>query len=85
MPVTRSEALFFTVGVVAGAAAAANYPWLKQKAGPLIAGAGAAFGDSYAEAARRVAEKVEAIQDAMAAMREANQGEGSGAPEASPS
>jgi len=81
MPVTRSETLFFTAGVVVGAAAAANYPWLKEKAGPLIAGVGAGFGDSYAEAARRVAEKVEAVQDAMAAMRRASQGQGEG-PEA---
>lgn len=82
MPVTRSEVLFFTAGVAVGAAAAANYPWLKKKAGPLIADVGAGFGDSYAEAARRVAEKVEAVQDAMAAMRRASRGEAPGAAEA---
>lgn len=82
MPVTRTEALFFTAGVAVGAAAAANYPWLKKKAGPLIAGVGTAFGDSYAEAARRVAEKVEAVQDAMAEMRRAAPGEGPGTTEA---
>ena len=39
MPMTRSEAMFFTAGLVIGAAAGANYPLLKEKFGPLLAGA----------------------------------------------
>ncbi len=31
MPVTRSEAMFFAGGLVAGVAAVAAYPWLKRK------------------------------------------------------
>ena len=75
MPMTRSEAMYFTAGLVIGASAGANYPLLKEKLGPLLAsalaGAGSAFGESYAEAAKKVAEKVEAVQDAMAEMRQA--------------
>ncbi len=74
MPMTRSEAMFFTAGLVIGAAAGANYPLLKEKLGPLLsgalAGAGSAFGESYAEMAKKVAEKVEAVQDAMAEMKQ---------------
>lgn len=31
MPVTRSEAMFFTGGLLAGVAAVAAYPWLKKQ------------------------------------------------------
>lgn len=76
MPVTRSEAMFFTAGLVIGAAAGASFPILKEKFGPLLsgalAGAGAAFGESYSEMAKKVAEKVEAVQDAMAEMKQAS-------------
>jgi hypothetical protein len=75
MPMTRSEAMFFTAGLVIGAAAGANFPALKEKFGPLLsgalAGAGSAFGESYSEMAKKVAEKVEAVQDAMAEMKQA--------------
>ena len=73
MPVTRSEMMFFAAGAAFGAVAGANYPLLKEKFGPVIAaalaGASSAVGDSYAEVARHVAEKVEAVQDAMAEMK----------------
>jgi hypothetical protein len=70
MPITRSEAMFFAVGVAVGAVARSAYPQLKEKLGPLLAGAGAAVGDAYSEAAKRVAEKVESVQDAMAENRQ---------------
>jgi hypothetical protein len=74
MPVTRSEMMFFTAGLVIGGAAGANFPTLKEKLGPLLsgalAGAASAFGDSYSEMAKKVAEKVEAVQDAMAEMKQ---------------
>jgi hypothetical protein len=73
MPVTKSEMLFFAAGAAVGAAVGANYPLLKEKLGPIIAaalaGASSAVGDSYAEVAKHVAEKVEAVQDAMAEMK----------------
>jgi hypothetical protein len=73
MPVTKSEMMFFAAGAALGAAAGANLPLLKEKLGPLfaaaLAGASSAVGDSYAEVAKRVAEKVEAVQDAMAEMK----------------
>jgi hypothetical protein len=73
MPVTKSEMMFFAAGAALGAAAGANLPLLKEKFGPLIAaalaGASSAVGDSYAEVAKRVAEKVEAVEDAMAEMK----------------
>jgi hypothetical protein len=76
MPVTRSEMMFFAAGAAVGAAAGANWPLLKEKLGPLIAaafaGASSAVGDSYADLAKTVAEKVEAVQDAMAEMKESN-------------
>jgi hypothetical protein len=74
MPVTRSEMMFFAAGAVVGAAAGANYPFLKEKFGPILAaalaGASSAVGDTYADLAKNVAEKVEAVQDAMAEMKE---------------
>jgi hypothetical protein len=74
MPVTKSEMLFFAAGAAVGAAVGANYPLLKEKFGPILAaalaGASSAVGDSYAEVAKHVAEKVEAVQDAMAEMRQ---------------
>ena len=74
MPVTRSEAIFFTAGLVIGAAAGASFPILKEKLGPLLSGeltgAGAAFSKGLSEMAKKVAEKVEAVQDAMAEMKQ---------------
>jgi hypothetical protein len=74
MPVTRSEMMFFAAGAALGAAAGANYPFLKEKFGPILAaalaGASSAVGDTYADLAKNVAEKVEAVQDAMAEMKE---------------
>jgi hypothetical protein len=73
MPVTRSEMMFFAAGAALGAAAGANLPRLKEKFGPIVAaalaGASSAVNDSYAEVAKHVAEKVEAVQDAMAEMK----------------
>jgi hypothetical protein len=73
MPVTKSEMLFFTAGAVVGAAAGASFPYLKEKFGPLLAtalaGVSAAVGESYAEVARQVAGKVEAVQDAMSELK----------------
>lgn len=66
MPVTRSELLFLCGGAIAGAVVAKNYDKIKAKAGPVLAAAGAAVGDAYTAAARRVGERVEAMQDAMA-------------------
>ena len=75
MPVTKSEMMFFAAGAALGAAAGANLPFLKEKFGPILAaalaGASSAVGDSYADLAKTVAEKVEAVQDAMAEMKEA--------------
>ena len=75
MPVTKSEMMFFAAGAALGAAAGATFPLLKEKFGPIIAaalaGASSAVGDSYADLAKTVAEKVEAVQDAMAEMKEA--------------
>jgi hypothetical protein len=66
MPVTRSELLFLCGGAIAGAVVAKNFDKIKAKAGPVLAAAGAAVGDAYTAAARRVGEGVEAMQDAMA-------------------
>jgi hypothetical protein len=70
MPITRSEVIFFAAGVAAGVAARAAFPEFKEKVGPLLAGAGAALGDAYIEVARRVAEKVESVQDSVAEKRQ---------------
>ena len=74
MPMTRSELIYFAAGVAVGATARSAYPALKEKFGPLVsgvmAGAGTALSESYAEVARRVAEKVETVQDAMAQMKQ---------------
>jgi hypothetical protein len=65
--------MFFAAGAALGAAAGANWPLLKEKFGPVIgaaiAGASSAMGESYADLAKNVAEKVEAVQDAMAEMK----------------
>jgi hypothetical protein len=74
MPVTRSELVFLCGGAVAGVLIAKNWDKikdqlgpLKEKVSPLLDAASEAFGDAYATAARRVGERVEAMQDAMAA------------------
>jgi hypothetical protein len=72
MPATKSEMMFFAAGAALGAAAGANFPLLKKKFGPVLAaalaGASSAVSDSYAQVAKHVAEKVEAVQDAMVEM-----------------
>jgi hypothetical protein len=74
MPMTRSELIYFAAGVAVGAAARSAYPALKEKFAPLLsgvmAGAGTALSESYAEVAKRVAERVETVQDAMAQMKQ---------------
>jgi hypothetical protein len=73
MPVTKSEMLFFAAGAVVGAAAGANFPYLKEKFGPILAaafaGASSTVGEYSTEVAKQVADRVEAVQDAMAAMK----------------
>jgi hypothetical protein len=72
MPVTKSEMLFFAAGAVVGAAAGASFPYLKEKFGPILAAAFAsassAVGEYSTEVAKQVADRVEAVQDAMAGM-----------------
>jgi hypothetical protein len=77
MPVTRSELLFFCGGAIAGVLAAKNYGKikesvepLKEKMSPWLTSAGNAVGDAYTAAARRVGERIEAVQDAMASARQ---------------
>jgi hypothetical protein len=86
MPVTKSEMMFFAAGAALGVAAGANFPLLKEKFGPILAaalaGASSAVSESYAEVAKQVAEKVEAVQDAMAEMK---QGAASSGPTETPS
>jgi hypothetical protein len=73
MPITRSELMYFAAGVAVGAVARSAYPQLKERFGPLVAevmaSAGSAIRDSYAEVSRRVAETVEVVQDATATMQ----------------
>ena len=66
MPVTKSELLYFCAGAVVGAVGAKNFDKIKSQLGPLLAKAGEAAADAYADAARKVAEKVEAVQDTLA-------------------
>jgi hypothetical protein len=66
MPVTRSELLFFCGGAVVGALGAKNFDKIKAQAAPWLAKAAEAAGDAYTVAARQVAERIEAVQDAMA-------------------
>jgi hypothetical protein len=73
MPVTRSELLFLCGGAVAGVVGTKNFDKIKGKIGPWLATAGEAAGDAYTAAARRVGERIEAVQDAMA---EAKRGDG---------
>ncbi len=73
MPVTRSELLFLCGGAVAGAIGVKNFDKIKAKVAPWLATAGEAASDAYAEAARRVGERLEAAQGAMA---EARHGDG---------
>lgn len=78
MPVTRSELFFLCGGALAGALAAKNYDKIKERVAPLkervspwLATAGDAVGDAYTAAARRVGERIEAMQDAMAQTHQA--------------
>jgi hypothetical protein len=89
MPMTRSEIIYFAAGVAVGAAARSTYPILKEKLGPLIAGAmasaSAAFSDSYADVAKRLAEKAEAVQDVVAPIMHAASNNGAPHTTAEPS
>ena len=74
MPVTRSEVLFLCGGAIAGIVIARNFDKIKEaaaplteKLSPLLETAAKAAGDAYAAAARRVGERVEEMQDAVAA------------------
>jgi hypothetical protein len=74
MPVTRSELMFLCGGAIAGVVIAKNWDKikeqlgpLKEKVSPLLETASDAFADAYASASRRVGERIEAMQDAMAA------------------
>jgi ElaB/YqjD/DUF883 family membrane-anchored ribosome-binding protein len=58
--------LYFCAGAVIGAVGAKNFEKIKSQVGPLLAKAGEAAADAYADAARRVAEQLESVQDAMA-------------------
>lgn len=73
MPVTRSELLYFSAGVVVGAVGHNALPKLKEKFGPMlaavIAGAGDGANNVYADLAKTFSEKVENVQDAMAEMK----------------
>jgi hypothetical protein len=69
VPVTASEFLFFCGGVAVGVAATKAYPHLKPKLEPLLANAEGIVGETYSEAARKMAERIEAIYDAMAEIR----------------
>jgi hypothetical protein len=73
MPVTRSELLFLCGGALVGAAAAKNYSRIKEKIQPFVAGAGEVVGEAYTAAAKKVGERVEAMQDTMAEMRQNSQ------------
>ncbi len=73
MPVTRSELLFLCGGAAIGAIGVKNFDKIKTKVAPWLATAGAAAGDAYTAASRHVAERLEAVQDAMA---ETKQGAG---------
>jgi hypothetical protein len=65
--------MYFAAGVAVGAVARSTFPQLKERFGPLVAevmaSAGSAFRDSYAEVSRRVAETVEVAKDAAATMQ----------------
>jgi hypothetical protein len=82
MPVTRSELLFLCGGALVGAAAAKNYSRIKEKIQPFVAGAGEVVGEAYTAAAKKVGERVEAMQDTMAEMRQNSQPEDAAAPSA---
>jgi hypothetical protein len=76
MPITTSEALFFCGGAVAGVLVAKNWDKIKEKAAPLreklaplIETAAQAAGDAYANAARHVGERIESVQDGVAAAK----------------
>jgi hypothetical protein len=85
MPVTASEVLFFSGGVIIGAAAGAalvvGYPAAKEKFGPLLAGAEGVIGTTYTDMARKMAERVEAIYDSMEELRRQAQANGATAAE----
>lgn len=75
MPVTRSEALFFVGGVVAGVAAAAAFPIVKRQlesmkeiqAGTESEGQGADMGQRLAETVEHFIQKAPGMTEASAA------------------
>lgn len=64
MPVTRSEMLFFTAGVVAGAVGHATYPRLREKLAPLLDAALAGVGDGHGAVIQDLAERFDRAREA---------------------
>jgi hypothetical protein len=58
--------MFFCAGAVVGAVGAKNIEKIKEHASPWLSKAAEAAGDAYSSAARSVAERLEAVHDAMA-------------------
>ena len=74
MPVTRSEMMFFAAGTAAGGGRRCELAASEREIRPDTCGRDGGRelgpGRSYADLAKNVAEKVEAVQDAMAEMKE---------------
>ena len=71
MPVTRSEALFFTGGLVAGIAAVAAYPWVKKQYDAMREGAQEGESMPVADIGRKVAASFEDFLKAAPTFAEA--------------
>lgn len=70
MPLTRSEVMYFALGVAVGGAVGANWskikPLVERFLGPVAEGAG----DAYGDLARMFGDRFEAFQDQAAQRRQ---------------
>jgi hypothetical protein len=70
MPLTRSEAMYFALGVAVGGTVGANWGKIRPIVEQLLGNAAEGAGDAYGDLARLFGERFEAFQDHAAERRQ---------------
>jgi hypothetical protein len=69
MPLTKSEAMYFALGVAVGGAVGANWSKIKPIVEQFFGGAAEGAGDAYSDLSQMFGERFEAFQDHAAERR----------------
>ena len=71
MPLTKSEVMYFGIGLAIGAAAGANWPKIRKVVAPMLNAASDGMGEAYADVAAKIARMVERAEDSAAVRKRA--------------